>query len=58
MTGYCKNCHHTHAAWTRLNNGVVCGLCGARERDLRVMPVNVQSERRGTMRLSSGRNRG
>jgi hypothetical protein len=55
MNGYCKNCHHTHAAWTRLTNGVVCGLCGARERDLRVMPVNVRAERQGTVRVRNQR---
>ncbi|HLV35109.1 MAG TPA: hypothetical protein VKY59_08360 [Spirillospora sp.] len=46
MIGYCKHCHQTHAAWTRLNNGVICGLCGTRERDLRVTPVNAQTENR------------
>ncbi len=53
MNGYCKNCHHTHAAWTRLTNGVICGLCGARERDPRVVPVNARAERQGAVRLSS-----
>jgi hypothetical protein len=55
MNGYCKNCHQTHAAWTRLTNGVVCGLCGARERDLRVIPVNVRAERQGTVRVRNQR---
>ena len=55
MNAYCKNCHHTHAAWTRLTNGVVCGLCGTRERDLRVMPVNVRAERQGTVRVRNQR---
>lgn len=50
MNAYCKNCHHTHAAWTRLNNGMICGLCGTRERDLRVTPVHVRAERQGTGR--------
>jgi hypothetical protein len=50
MNAYCKNCHHTHAAWTRLNNGMICGLCGTRERDLRVTPVHIRAERQGTGR--------
>lgn len=39
MTGYCKRCQCSHSAWTRLNNGVICGRCGSRERDLRLRPI-------------------
>jgi hypothetical protein len=46
MNAYCKNCQCSHAVWTRLNDAVVCGRCGARERELRVQPVN--AERRPT----------
>ena len=53
MTGHCKNCHSTHSAWTRLNDGVICGLCGARERDLRVVPVTPHDEYRGVTRISA-----
>ncbi len=45
MTAYCKNCHCTHSAWTRLTNGCVCGLCGTRERDPKIMPVNSTHQR-------------
>lgn len=40
MTGYCKHCHRDHSAWARFNDGAICGLCGARSRDLRVVPVD------------------
>jgi hypothetical protein len=39
MRAYCKQCNREHAAWNRLNDGVICGLCGARERDPEVKPV-------------------
>ncbi len=40
MKGYCKTCHCSHFAWNRLNDGYICGLCGTRERDPHVTPVN------------------
>lgn len=40
MSGYCKHCHRDHSAWARFNDGAICGLCGARSRDLRVVPVD------------------
>jgi hypothetical protein len=40
MKAYCKHCHTVHAAWNRLNDGYICGLCGTRERDPQVTPVN------------------
>ncbi|MBZ0299886.1 MAG: hypothetical protein K8J31_09105 [Anaerolineae bacterium] len=52
MTGYCKHCHTTHAVWNRLNDGVICGLCGARERDPRVVPVNAANEARPAHRVA------
>lgn len=52
MNGYCKHCHCTHAAWTRLNNGFICGHCGTRERDLRVVPINAQTEYQSARRVS------
>lgn len=44
MIAYCKTCHSTHAAWNRLNDGAICGLCGTRERDSRVVPPHAQVE--------------
>lgn len=40
MTAYCKTCRCEHAAWNRLNDGYICGLCGTRVRDLYVQPFN------------------
>lgn len=40
MDAYCKHCHYSHAAWNRLNDGYICGRCGARERDPQVTPTN------------------
>ena len=40
MSAYCKNCQRSHAAWARLNDGHICGLCGTRERDPQVTPIN------------------
>jgi hypothetical protein len=54
MKAYCKNCQCSHAAWTRLNDAVICGLCGTRERDLRVQPVN--AERRPLTYVSARQN--
>jgi hypothetical protein len=39
MNAYCKHCRSEHAAWTRLNDGYICGLCNTRERDPQVRPV-------------------
>lgn len=44
MEAHCKHCHRTHAAWMRLNDGCVCGLCGARERDPRVIPFSIEMQ--------------
>ncbi len=42
MNAYCKHCHRTHAAWNRLNDGYICGRCGARDRDPQVRPVSAR----------------
>ena len=42
MNAYCKRCHRTHAAWTRLNDGYICGRCLARDRDPQVKPVSAR----------------
>lgn len=57
MTAYCKSCHCTHSAWSRLTNGYICGLCGARERDPQVTPVNAEQRHRlvKPMRPANGR---
>lgn len=39
MRAYCKSCDREHSAWNRLNDGMICGLCGTRERDPQVKPV-------------------
>ena len=39
MVTYCKHCRRNHAAWTRLNDGVICGRCGTRNRDQRIVPL-------------------
>ena len=43
MTTYCKHCGHTHAAWMRLNDGMICGRCGNYERNRQIMPVNARA---------------
>ena len=48
MRVYCKNCGREHAAWNRLNDGLICGLCGTRERDPQVKPVHTQEKNRST----------
>lgn len=42
MQAYCKNCHRTHAAWNRLNDGLICGRCGTRDRDPLVKPISTK----------------
>jgi hypothetical protein len=42
MNAYCKHCHRTHAAWTRLNDGYICGRCLARDRDPLVKPISTR----------------
>lgn len=56
MMLYCKNCHHTHAAWTQLNDGLICGRCGARERNPQIIPLTLkrlEREPRTARRLKS-----
>ena len=53
MKMYCRSCHRTHEAWTRLNDGFICGCCGSRERNPQILPVNREQEpvRRPVLRL-------
>jgi transcription initiation factor TFIIIB Brf1 subunit/transcription initiation factor TFIIB len=42
MDIYCKNCHQTHPVWSRLNNYLVCGHCGARVREAELQVTTPQ----------------
>ena len=55
MTLYCKTCRRTHGAWTRLNDGMICGRCGTRERNPQIVPIDqyMDRERRTIRRLKS-----
>lgn len=44
MMMYCRTCHRTHRTWIRLNNGVICGRCGARVTNARIVPFNKHEE--------------
>lgn len=40
MMTYCKHCRRNHAAWIRLNDGLICGRCGSYERNQQIVPLN------------------
>lgn len=43
MKTYCKNCRCEHAAWNRMNDSLICGLCGMRERTPNVRPFHMMN---------------
>ena len=55
MMQYCKTCRCTHGAWTRLNDGLICGRCGTRERNPQIVPIDkyMDRDRRTIRRLKS-----
>ena len=55
MRIYCKTCRRTHEAWTKLNDGLICGRCGNREHNPQIVPLyqHVERERRSLHRLKS-----